>query len=531
MSVLISAKTTTPVDTEDSQNTTGNVFASGFDDIDWTTDCIGDSDMASDIQCDINEMLDSIDFETFTTEFDSPHDHVYKESITEISVGQPTYEVNDKSSFERLLNKITCVDIGHSSTKKYKGPSNRNSKKKSKGLPKRPLSAYNLFFQSERLIILEEAIHHHRRISFESLAKLVGQRWHDLSDEQVEKFRELSQLDIARYRREMKLFHQRSADVADNDGKVSSFKLKKASPRSPRSTPTTPRKKRRFSEGSSDDGEPSSLGKLKYTKTCSHTKPPIDEAESSAGLSTSQDLLLCDTELGNESNNINKTDADEVPTPSNVQYLNKRNDDDITETCSLPTLLNIPLLPVTKSSVEKQQLIMPQELYREAQVQRGDLLPSDVSSQHILRQNSTSVVPMSRLSTPQQTPWYTATQYPTLPTYRPSFNHAPFQRQYRVPPFPATNEVMIYDPKLGRERPYMIQYKCYAMKRSEAYDYVHRFSRPNYVNGRYNVPVEQLLQVPQNPPPGVEVNIPFKIHFPQQPGIPKYHYPVKKYQH
>ena len=97
-------------------------------------------------------------------------------------------------------------------------------KKKSKNKPKRPLSAYNIFFKEERTRILEELPEGdpkpesttsggrkrkkrpHGKIGFESLAKAIGQRWQDLTSDQVEVYKKKAEQDMLRYKREMEKF-------------------------------------------------------------------------------------------------------------------------------------------------------------------------------------------------------------------------------------------------------------------------------------------------------------------------------------
>jgi hypothetical protein len=123
----------------------------------------------------------------------------------------------------------------------------KSVRKKHKDKPKRPLSAYNLFFKDERAIILAEITAArasegekeevkkeslledeegedgnnnddertkgrkgkkapHGKIGFESLAKTIGQRWQKLEGERMEKYKKLAAEDMTRYKKQMEVF-------------------------------------------------------------------------------------------------------------------------------------------------------------------------------------------------------------------------------------------------------------------------------------------------------------------------------------
>jgi len=116
----------------------------------------------------------------------------------------------------------------------HAGPK-RKRRKKSKDKPKRPLSAYNIFFMEERQRILIEAsskssaqknwegdLHTsnekaskktkktpHRKIGFEDLAKLVGDRWKKLTPERRDIYQGKAEKDSERYAREMEEYKSR----------------------------------------------------------------------------------------------------------------------------------------------------------------------------------------------------------------------------------------------------------------------------------------------------------------------------------
>lgn len=145
---------------------------------------------------------------------------------------------------------------------------NKKVKKKKKGKPKRPLSAYNLFFRDERTRILntipekeveetkkeeetkdkeetedkeetneeEEKVLEgkkvsegkstkkkkatpHGKIGFESLAKLIGKRWQELDPAEVDKYKKLAEVDSRRYKAAMEVWLKMESEKS-GDGAV-----------------------------------------------------------------------------------------------------------------------------------------------------------------------------------------------------------------------------------------------------------------------------------------------------------------------
>jgi len=144
----------------------------------------------------------------------------------------------------------------------------KGKKAKVKGKPKRPLSAYNFFFRAERARILdsmsqaeeksknnnnteEEAVSAddvkeekedtkkgkgdkdydqvgndgkkipHGMIGFQNLAKLIGKRWKELDAEGVEKYKQLADKDMIRYKKAMEVFSSKEQHVGTSvDGEL-----------------------------------------------------------------------------------------------------------------------------------------------------------------------------------------------------------------------------------------------------------------------------------------------------------------------
>jgi hypothetical protein len=101
--------------------------------------------------------------------------------------------------------------------------------RKAKARPKRPLSAYNIFFKDEREKILSEIPDQkippkdgdersgrksrHGKISFESLAKEIGQRWHSLDSRRVDHYKALAIKDMIRYEKEKEIIQETRGDA------------------------------------------------------------------------------------------------------------------------------------------------------------------------------------------------------------------------------------------------------------------------------------------------------------------------------
>lgn len=111
----------------------------------------------------------------------------------------------------------------------------RSSRKKAKDKPKRPLSAYNYFFKTERQRILkylgrkgdqntesneeeEEVVSAEEesrlvtesgKVSFEEMGKLIGRRWKAITPENLESYNKLAALDAERYKKELADYNEK----------------------------------------------------------------------------------------------------------------------------------------------------------------------------------------------------------------------------------------------------------------------------------------------------------------------------------
>lgn len=91
----------------------------------------------------------------------------------------------------------------------------RQKQKRPKDYPRRPLSAYNIFFREARAKLLADrqaqGTEAAEKIGFEKLAKTIGKRWKALTEAELGRFKESAQKDTERYRGQMDAYHQNLA--------------------------------------------------------------------------------------------------------------------------------------------------------------------------------------------------------------------------------------------------------------------------------------------------------------------------------
>lgn len=96
------------------------------------------------------------------------------------------------------------------STKKRAG-----RKKKRKGAPSRPLSAYNFFFKQERMRLKNICSSPNQpKIGFSSMGKIIGTNWKQMSEQAKAPYKALAEKDHERYARELEIFEEKERKAA-----------------------------------------------------------------------------------------------------------------------------------------------------------------------------------------------------------------------------------------------------------------------------------------------------------------------------
>mmetsp|Transcript_6120 Transcript_6120/g.9394 ORF Transcript_6120/g.9394 Transcript_6120/m.9394 type:complete len:331 (-) Transcript_6120:62-1054(-) len=84
---------------------------------------------------------------------------------------------------------------------------------KPKDMPRRPLSAYNIFFKDERFRMINDKQNNpnEKKLGFEMLAKTIGKKWRELPASALKIYKDKADEDTNRYKYEMEIYHQNVA--------------------------------------------------------------------------------------------------------------------------------------------------------------------------------------------------------------------------------------------------------------------------------------------------------------------------------
>lgn len=146
------------------------------------------------------------------------NDKINHASLSEATFNQgPTPSVKNNNNNNKSKHRRKCRDTDR---------------------PKRPLSAYNLFFQQQRAEMLAalpvraqgKPAKSHGKIGFKKMARVIGARWKALDDASRAPFQQLAAQEKKRHAHELKLYRQRQ---------LTSFAIHRQPPASTFDIPTT----------------------------------------------------------------------------------------------------------------------------------------------------------------------------------------------------------------------------------------------------------------------------------------------------
>mmetsp|Transcript_25966 Transcript_25966/g.43322 ORF Transcript_25966/g.43322 Transcript_25966/m.43322 type:complete len:408 (+) Transcript_25966:105-1328(+) len=141
-------------------------------------------------------------------------------------------QFNQQMDSVRSLDSTSSFDITLDMKKQYAVKAIRKNNRKFKkpnGKPKRPLSAYNIFFKHER----EKLVKAKQKVGFANMAKLISVKWKEVDTEGRKEFAAAADIEQKKYRaavKEWKVSHKAEMEVQMRNAQQQSHQFAGASP-------------------------------------------------------------------------------------------------------------------------------------------------------------------------------------------------------------------------------------------------------------------------------------------------------------
>lgn len=111
--------------------------------------------------------------------------------------------INVKTNDNNTANNSKSKNNNNSKKKRKKKSTSKTTKPDACVPPKRPLSAYNLYFREERKRRIADAASSQKKYNFEELGRLIGKGWRSLPIKEKRELEDRAETDRERYRNEM----------------------------------------------------------------------------------------------------------------------------------------------------------------------------------------------------------------------------------------------------------------------------------------------------------------------------------------
>ena len=130
--------------------------------------------------------------------------------IPNISTSLYTMEVSKLSKTTPIPTKDKGEKLTVHKARKGGTPGRKKGWKKPEGKPKRPLSAYNLFFQQEK-----ERVQRDGKYGFAALARKIAEKWNTLDKEDKSPYEAQAAVEKAKYVQEVNLWKEQTQHTSD----------------------------------------------------------------------------------------------------------------------------------------------------------------------------------------------------------------------------------------------------------------------------------------------------------------------------
>jgi HMG (high mobility group) box len=442
--------------------------------------------------------------------------------------GQGTSELAEEGQTQDTVKRrsaIISVDegtvrpVGGGKKKAKVGPSSRRSSsgvQRPAGMPKRPMSAYNVFFKSERPKIFEERAGSSERISFQELGKIIGQRWQLVSTEERKEYAKLAAVDADRYRKEMEAYKPTLDRILSGSPVSKPAPVQKTRIVSPCKSPRNPTKVVSLEASGGEVNAAPNLGREKILPKGVGEVSPLGSSDGSSQPGADSKIAIQPPRPSSSpppppphwsnsgSWHLRPAYGTNPPPPSVVS-----SSDSAGGCYHGPDAAAVAYYPPQPKRATPGHYGTPPAAHQPQSDGRRRYCYPPPSERYMDHAQSQQLYPRTGTVRTLDARTGRGPDDDLVPTRGAlAATHQP-HHQHHSAMSPPRKEYVLRDPRTGRHRPYTMQYRCFRMKLGQARSYftnccgtsVSDLSQPPEIS------MDQLLRAP--PPPGEEVPFSF----------------------